>query len=133
MGRLRACRYCGRVHEEGYICSRKPKEVKKVRSEEDRLRGLQVWKKKRKEIKERDLYSCQLCIRDKHNTMKELMFTNDVQVHHIYSMIERNDLWLDNHNLICLCKFHHELAEKPTYNKVELLLIAKDQEEKYNE
>lgn len=129
MSRLRSCRYCGRIHEEDYVCSRKPKDVKKKRSEEDRLRGLQVWKRKRNEIKERDLYLCQICNRGLYRTINKLDFNTNVQVHHIYTIKERKDLWLDNNNLICLCQFHHELAEKGSIDKIDLLLIAKEQEE----
>ena len=39
-------------------------------------------------------------------------YKSDVEVHHITPLNEDYDLRLDNDNLICLCRYHHELAEK---------------------
>lgn len=131
---LISCRYCGRVHDSNYLCDKKPKVVykkKKERSKEDRLRGLQVWKKKRKTIKDRDNYMCQICVRDMFNTYGTKYNDDNIQVHHIVPITEDEAIWLDDDNLICLCKYHHERAEKGQISKEVLRQIAQEQNTKY--
>lgn len=132
MARLRSCRYCGKVHLDSIDCGKKPKyERKKVRTEAQRFRGLQVWKKKRKEINERDFYMCQLCYRNLHHTVdNRINHKGNIQVHHIDDISTHWDKRLDNNNLICLCKYHHEMADNKEIDKIELFLIVKEQEEK---
>lgn len=132
MGRLRSCRYCGKIHLDNIVCSKKPKDIrKKKRSEADRFRGLQIWKKKRAEIKERDNFICQLCYRNLYNTVdSRINYKGNIQVHHIEDINSNWDKRLDNNNLLCLCKYHHEMADNKEIDKIELLVIAKEQEEK---
>ena len=66
---LRSCQYCGRIHDNKFICSQKPTR-KKYTTEADKFRSTNKWRKKREEIKNRDLYLCQICIRELHNTKK---------------------------------------------------------------
>ena len=71
MARLKSCIKCGKIHSTDYKCSyvaTKKKKDNAERSEEDRLRGLQVWKNKRKQINERDNYMCQVCSRKLYKT-----------------------------------------------------------------
>lgn len=131
MARLKSCSYCGKIHPVDFDCGKKPvyKKPEKKRSEEDRLRGLQVWKKKRKHINQRDNYMCQVCLRNLHNT-QDIINTGTINVHHIVSMVEDIDMWLDDSNLICLCKYHHKMADDGLISKSELFDIVKEQERK---
>lgn len=109
---LKSCKYCGRIHDSKYVCPRKPKKNKhKEVTEEDKFRNTYSWQKKRDDIKERDMYMCQVCIRKLYNTLKQYNY-RDIQVHHIVPIKEDYELRLKDDNLISLCKQHHELAEK---------------------
>ena len=66
---LKSCSYCGKIHDSKYICKEKPKQKKEV-TEADKFRWTRVWQKKREDIKKRDLYLCQICIRELYNTKK---------------------------------------------------------------
>lgn len=125
---LRSCSYCGRVHDTKYECPSKPKRDKE-RTEVDRLRSLNVWKKKRTYIKERDTYLCQICKRNLYNTDRQYNYDN-LHVHHIVPIGEDKGLWLEDTNLICICSYHHELAEKGEIPREELRLIVEEQERK---
>ena len=109
---LKSCKHCGRIHDSKYTCPSKPKRNNyKEATEEDKFRSTYAWQKKRENIKERDKYLCQVCIRKIYNTLKKYNYT-DIQVHHIVPIKENYELRLEDDNLISLCKYHHELAEK---------------------
>lgn len=58
------------------------KPVKKNhRTECDRFRYTSAWQQKREEIKERDRYLCQVCIRNLYDTTRKFN-SNDLSVHH---------------------------------------------------
>lgn len=111
MARLITCRKCGKIHRADQPCT-KPltltlKEVAKLKRENtnsmeyyDRLRSKQVWKKKRDYIYKRDKCKCAIC-----NSIDNL------EVHHIIAMKKCLEKWLDNDNLITLCKSCHIKAE----------------------
>lgn len=130
---LVSCKYCGKIHERSFDCGKKPKynRKQKERREEDRLRGLQVWKKKRKAIKDRDNCMCQICNRDKFDTYGMKYNHDNIQVHHIVPIREEESIWLDDDNLICLCKYHHERAEQGEISREVLKSIAEEQNSKY--
>ena len=129
---LKSCSFCGRIHNSNEVCKYKPKKNnRRETTEEDRLRGLNIWKKKRKYINERDNYICQLCIRNLYNTTKKI--NNDIiQVHHITPIKEDKSLWLDDDNLLCLCFYHHREAELNNIDRYELEKIAIEQNLKLN-
>ena len=122
---LKMCSYCNTIHQEDYMCSSKSETIKSRanRTEKDRLRGLSVWKKKREEIKKRDNYLCQACFNALDNRGEKRINIREIQVHHIIPMDVDVSKWLKNNNLICLCKYHHERAEKEIISKKELLKI----------
>ena len=64
---LKTCQYCGIVPY-NHICPHKAKGKKEV-TDIDRFRWTKAWQKKREEIKKRDLYLCQICIREIYNTI----------------------------------------------------------------
>lgn len=108
---LKSCKYCGRIHDSKYICPNKPTRKRYKKKEEDSFRNTQAWQRKRNNIKDRDKGLCQVCIRKLYNTLKQYNYT-DIEVHHITPLRENYELRLEDDNLISLCKYHHELAEK---------------------
>lgn len=107
---LKSCKYCGKIHDSKFDCGKKPVR-KKQGNNKDRFRWTQAWQKKREEIKQRDKYLCQVCIRKLYNTLEQYNY-EDLQVHHAISLEEDFDKRLDNDNLITLCEDHHEMAER---------------------
>ena len=116
---LKSCKYCGKIHDSKTVCDFKPVAVKKD-SKANRFRKTNLWKEKSMEIRRRDNFLCQVCL-------KENIFNyQNLQVHHIIS-IERNfDKRLDNDNLITLCSKHHKQAENQEIKAEELLKIVKE-------
>lgn len=70
------------------------------------------WKRKRKEILQRDNNLCQRCL-GKFGKRKDgkVLFTRAKYVHHIMPMEKRFDKALDDENLISLCFACHEEVE----------------------
>lgn len=105
---LKTCKYCGIVTY-NHVCPCKPKTEKKT-TEIDRFRWTKAWQKKREEIKQRDLYLCQICIRELYNT-KNKYNMNNLSVHHNIPIDEDYNRRLDNNNLLTVCSVHHEMCE----------------------
>lgn len=103
----KSCMYCGRIVERNHICPLKEKlQKKKTVTDVDKFRWSIVWQRKRDRIRERDNYLCRVCLEEK-------MFTYDnIEVHHIVPIAEDYDKRLDDDNLICLCAYHHSVAER---------------------
>ncbi len=106
---LKSCSYCGRIHDSKSDCGRKPKQVRK-RYEKEVFRSSGEWQRKAEEIRQRDKYLCQICIRNIYNT-KRIFNSDGLSVHHAIPLKERFDLRSENLNLITLCEMHHEMAE----------------------
>ena len=106
----RSCSVCGRIHPEDKMCKR----VYKKNTKESKFRNTNAWIKKRNQIKKRDKYLCQLCLKDNIYTYDNL------QVHHIIPIAKDYNKNLDSNNLITLCRMHHEQAEKGIITKAEL-------------
>lgn len=128
---LKSCKYCGRIHKKDFACPMKPKSNKYKTSEADKFRWTKAWQRKREEVKRRDKFLCQICIRKLYNTIKKYNYS-DLEVHHIVSIKEDYELKLEDSNLITVCEYHHELAEQGTISKDELLAIVQVQEKKKN-
>lgn len=114
----KSCPYCGRIHEKNYDCGKKPKRMKKYNNK-DKFRSTAAWQDKRTEIKERDHYLCQICLRGLHGTARRINH-ECLEVHHIIPLEENEALRLENDNLITLCQRHHEMAEKGSISRAEL-------------
>ena len=99
----RSCSVCGRIHPEDKMCKR----VYKKNTKESQFRNTNAWIKKRNQIKKRDKYLCQLCLKDNIYTYDNL------QVHHIIPIAKDYNKRLDSDNLI-------EQAEKGIITKEEL-------------
>lgn len=114
---LKACLYCGRVHDSKHDCGKRPPKRYKRRANEAG-RYTEAWKRKSEAIKAQANYLCEYC-RD------EGVFTyNDLETHHIVKLRERPDLLLEGGNLICLCRRHHEMAENGTISVEKLRGLA---------
>lgn len=95
------------------MCPAKTKRLMTVHarnSEADKFRSTQLWQKKRTEIKERDLYLCQVCVRAVGVDINAYA-NRKVSVHHIVSLQQDFSRRLDDSNLITLCYYHHKLAD----------------------
>lgn len=107
---LKSCKYCGRVHDSRYDCGKKPVRKKIKYTKADYFRRSQVWRDKATEIKRRDNYLCQICIRRLYNTIQQYNYEK-LSVHHA---IPINTDWgkrLDDDNLITSCGTHHKMME----------------------
>lgn len=123
---LKSCKYCGRIHDSRIDCGKKPARRKK-RTNQSNFRSTEAWKRKSIEIRTRDCYLCQICLRKMFNTAIQLNRRN-IEVHHIIPVAEDWDKRLDNYNLISLCNKHHDLADSGGVPRELLLNIARQQE-----
>lgn len=133
---LKACSYCGRIHDSKYMCPQKEQNIKSRQSQRSKankkvydFHRSHKWKGKSVAIRERDNYCCQICTRGLYNPDRQYE-TDNISVHHIVPVAEDWDKRLDDENLITLCAKHHEQAEKGEIKKEELKKIAKEQERK---
>ena len=124
----KSCKYCGKVHEEEYKCNKKPMKKKKI-DDIVRFRNSPKWQKKRKKIKERDNYLCQICIREMYGTKRKYN-PNNLQVHHAIAIRSRDDLKLDENNLITVCSMHHEMCDSGEIPYEEVKKIIDEQQGK---
>ena len=125
---LKSCSYCGRIHDSKYICKEKPSKNKTI-TEADKFRWTSLWQKKREEIKKRDLYLCQICIRELYNTVTKYN-TEELSVHHNTPINKDYDKRLDNNNLLTVCDYHHKMCERGEITQEEVQRIINEQENK---
>lgn len=88
-------------------------------TEQRSFRNSTAWKKKREEIKERDKYLCLYCFMVEKNLSRE-----NLEVHHIVKIKYNKEGRLSNDNLVTLCRYHHEQAEKNIISKEELFALV---------
>lgn len=115
---LKACHYCGRIHDKRVACSAKRRTIaerdaiQRERSERNRsFRSSGVWRRKAKAIKQRDNNTCLVCLDEIRKSFQRSGELAGSEVHHITSLAKDFDLRLDDDNLITLCRSHHEQAE----------------------
>ena len=123
----KSCKHCGRIHAEGYICSKKPIRHKRI-DDAVRFRSSAEWQAKRQQIKVRDNYLCQICIRELYGTRRKYNY-EDLQVHHVVPINSDEELRLDNSNLITLCSMHHAMCDRGEIPYDEVKEIIKQQEQ----
>lgn len=114
-----SCPYCGRIHQKGFDCGKRPK-FKQKGTEAQKFRHGRRWTEKSLQIRERDKFMCVYCYR--HDGK---ITTDDVEVHHIVPIEEDYNRRLDDDNLVSLCRFHHEQAEANEIKRNDLLLLVK--------
>ena len=122
---LVSCSHCGVVRR-GHTCPYRKTRKKTSDKKSDRFRHSNVWTTKSLEIRTRDKFLCQLCIRNLYNTLDFLNYKN-VDVHHITPIEEDYNRRLDNDNLVSLCRYHHKMADDGIIPKDELYKIAEEQ------
>lgn len=127
---LISCNKCGKVHDRKFICQGKKRTYKKRIDMAVKFRNTQAWRNKRREIVNRDRALCQLCIRNMYELFHTKILNQDVQVHHIIPINEDYERRLDNENLICLCTYHHHMAEHDQVDRQTLIELARVQEGK---
>lgn len=115
-----------RIHDSKIDCGKKPKRVKQG-NDKDRFRWTQAWQRKREEIKKRDKFLCQICIRELYETFDKYTYDN-IEVHHAITLEEDFERRLDNDNLLTMCERHHEMAERFIIPREEILYIIAEQE-----
>ena len=115
---LRSCAVCGGIHQEDQMCKRQEDQMCKRKYKKDsrayHFRNSNKWILKREEIKKRDKYLCQVCLK------YGRFIYQDVQVHHIIPINKDYDKRLDSNNLITLCTLHHKDAERGIISVEEL-------------
>ena len=121
---LKTCSVCGKIHDFNKVCRRK---TTKKYTEANKFRKTYKWTEKSKYIKQRDNYLCQVCLLDKYNTNYKYTY-KELEVHHIIPLEEDYNKRLDSDNLITLCRYHHELAEKGEISREELQKIIADKQ-----
>lgn len=115
---LKSCCYCGGIHSFGEACPKREAARQKRREEKnqkcrernssaDRFRNTFGWRKKRWQIRVRDMHMCRYCFIVNHRIR-----TSPLSVHHIIPIEQAYDKRYADDNLITLCRECHELAEK---------------------
>lgn len=120
----KSCSRCGRIHGTNYVCKHGTEtyDNQKYKRDKDKLRFTEPWKKKSKEIKESANYLCEVCLDGGKYTY------NQLEIHHIDKLREAPEKFLENENLVCLCKMHHKLAESGDIKKEYLKHLAYQRE-----
>lgn len=128
---MKSCHHCGGIHPIGFQCPKRPKrQDKRNVTMEDRFRWSRTWKAKREQIKRRDDYMCQLCIRRLYHTIGRSANFKNTAVHHIIPLKESYERRMAGENLLTLCAYHHQMAEDGEIPRKVLLDIAQEQEQK---
>ena len=128
---LKACKYCGRIHDSKYDCGKKLSK-QKIRTKATVFRNSRKWRDKREIIRQRDKNLCQICIRNLYNTKLQFNHEN-LSVHHAVPIEEDYDRRLDDDNLLTVCDRHHEMAESGEIPYEVVKQIIDEQEEVYGE
>ena len=127
----KSCNWCGRIHDSKFDCGRQPqKKYKSSPNQKDRFRWTSVWQVKRDEIKERDHFICQICVRGLYEPSRRYE-TDNLEVHHAEPLEKAWDKRLDNNNLLSLCSRHHSMAEKGVIPYGIIKKIIEEQEKSY--
>ena len=130
---LKACTYCGRVHDNRIDCPVKRAVQRKYEKDSlaSKTRNKSRWQKTRNYIRERDHQICQLCFRNYPGTIRPYE-TERLSVHHIVKIEEDASKAFDEDNLITLCRTHHEMADEGRVLQSELVSIARENGDKYH-
>lgn len=99
-----------RVHDSKYDCGKRPVRKKMKPSKADYFRRSGAWTSKAIEIKQRDNYLCQICLRNLYDTIRQYNYEN-LSVHHAIPVNADYDKRLDDDNLLTVCSMHHKMCE----------------------
>lgn len=116
---LKTCSICGQIHDFNKVCKRK---TQKNNTTASKFRNSNKWVEKRQYIRQRDKNLCRVCLTNKYDTTYRYTY-KELEVHHIVPIEEDYSKRLDSSNLITLCRYHHEQAEKGLITKEELQVL----------
>lgn len=117
----KSCSKCGKIHKDTEKCTIKRQPVEKTLDQ--KLRSHRKWTDKSGEIREKSKWLCAVCL-------QEGIYNYDrLEVHHIEKLKDNSERLLDNYNLVCLCKRHHELADEGKIEASYLEELARCREE----
>jgi 5-methylcytosine-specific restriction endonuclease McrA len=120
---LVSCKYCGGVHNRGFLCPRRPADNRtKDKSHIRAFRSGRAWRAKAKAIKARDLFLCAAC-RDKGRYI-----FHGLECHHVRPLARAWSDRLNAYNLITLCQECHKAAEIGHIKAAYLLDLAEKAE-----
>lgn len=117
----KSCSRCGKIHRAGYNC--KPWRTNLPKANDQKLRSTQRWQDKSREIRDASRWLCAICKEEGTYNF------NKLEVHHITKLKDDEEGLLDNYNLICLCKYHHELADAGKIDAEHLRELARRRED----
>jgi hypothetical protein len=100
---LKSCKHCGGIHQENYVCPKKPPSKP---TEQSMLRSTHRWGKTREIIRKRDKYLCQVCLQN------GVYNCDGIEVHHAVKIDKNPELAFEPTNLITLCREHHRQADE---------------------
>lgn len=115
----RYCTVCSGIHEGR--CERPFAAFRARNSEADRFRNTQAWRRKSAAVMQRDRMCCRMCLK------AGIIEYRRLSVHHIIPLAVDFDKRLDDDNLITLCRFHHERAERGQIKPSELRELARQE------
>ena len=109
---LKSCKYCGRIHPEGYICPAKPRYDKPRLTRNDKFRRTAAWLHTREAVLDRDYHMCRICNEGSYGTYAgQSCNSRQLSVHHIVPLSENFDLRTDEDNLLTCCAWHHKMCD----------------------
>lgn len=115
---LKACPYCGRIHDTKFDCGQRPAR-RKSGGRVDAFRGSNAWKSKRDAIRSRDMNLCRVCL------AAGQLQCSGLSVHHIEPLEEAWALRLEDDNLLTVCSRCHEQAEAGQIQREKLHALAR--------
>lgn len=115
---FKSCSKCGKIHNTKFNC-RVGINYKKYEDSIRKLRYTSRWRMTSERIKEESKHLCAVCL-----DIGAYTYTN-LEVHHITKLRDDTSLFLDSDNLICLCRYHHLMADKGYLKKEYLCKLAK--------
>ncbi len=115
----RYCTVCHKIHE-GH-CVPLARFNTPRNSAADKFRNSKPWKHKAAAILDRDFHCCRVC------ASGGVICTRGLSVHHIIPLAADYDKRLDDDNLITLCRYHHEQAERSAIPAARLRRLAAEE------
>lgn len=115
---LRTCARCGKIHANAACVKQRERTDRQTNAM--RYRNTQRWRRVAAEVKTRDRYICRWCLHlgEWHGTRVP------VEAHHIVAIEDNYELRDDLDNLITLCRYHHEQAERGAIDADDLRRLA---------
>lgn len=107
---LKSCPYCGLIHDSKERCPKRPRRKREPNKRFSAFRSSWAWQRKRDTILRRDYHLCRICNAGGYGVFLPASDA-ELQVHHIEPLEEREDLRLEEDNLITLCSQHHRMAD----------------------